>query len=260
MYKWIKSKLEYFYFDKWRFSTWKVDRLSKKHTREEADKLNANYLLKIIKTRNTLPSVSAIYRLKNAQEYLEIAVLSIAPFVKEVIIVDNSSSDNTISIANRLKKQLLGVCKVKIYSYPTTLLLAGKNYQYNLSKKTEGSLAAYYNYAFSLGTSEYLIKCDAHCIFLPKSLQKLQNELRNKPDYISFKGAEIYGRKMSMERYIFKNKNYHYIDGRFSEELKFKEVKLTRGKIKTPVFIHVKRLAFIKHLDSELSPIQSMYK
>jgi glycosyltransferase involved in cell wall biosynthesis len=243
-----------------KFSNWKVDNLSKLHSRAEADLLNSNYLVSLKKAKSSLPSLTAVYRVKNGQEYLEASILSIAPIATEIVVVDNNSSDKTVEIVKRLKAELAHCCQINLYDYCEKLELAGEGYGARVKQNPQGSLANYYKFAFSNATSDYLLKMDAHYIFLPRSLKLIQDHLSHKPDYICYRGKEIFGRRMAIERYIFKNSNYDFVDGKLFEELTFPTKPRSRRKIKTPLFIHAKRLSFVKYAGLSANPIEEKYR
>lgn len=103
-------------------------------------------LKRMINKRAALPSVSAIYRIKNGEIFIRISILAIAPLCKEIICVDNGSTDNTIQILEQLQSELAGICEIKIYHYNKNVHLAGVDYKKRiLSDKGENSstLACY---------------------------------------------------------------------------------------------------------------------
>lgn len=221
-----------------------------------------NFQKDLTLNKKKLPTLSAVFRVKNAQTYLESSVTSIAPICKEIVIVDNNSSDKSLDICYKLQKQLKEVCDIKIYSYKNELAIAGEDYYKNVTESS--SLAAYYTFAFSQATSDYVIKADAHLLYTPLALQKIQNKLRKGRRVIIFKGVELYGMKLSFERYIFKNdSSFRFIDGKLYEELQF-DYKLSkweqfRSTIITPCFIHFKRIRYINDLGSS-NLVEKIYK
>ncbi|MGL6308667.1 glycosyltransferase family 2 protein [Aeromonas veronii] len=212
--------------------------------------------------KKTLPTLSAVFRVKNAETYLELSVTSIALICSEIIIVDNNSSDRTLEIANEIKDKLSNICDVKIYSYNKELAIAGENYGRFLTK--ENSLASYYDFAFSKATSEYVMKADAHLLYVPKALIKIQDMLKKNKRVIIFRGVEVYGMKLSFERYIFKNDGtYSFVDGIFYEELKFNyrlsKLEQLLSTVFMPCFIHFKRLRYISMLGAN-DLVEKLYK
>ena len=212
--------------------------------------------------KNSLPTLSAVFRVKNAEAYLETSVSSIAPICKEIIIIDNNSLDKTLEICAKLKENLKNICEVKVYSYNRELAIAGEEYAMHVNENN--SLAEYYKFAFSKATSEFVMKADAHLLYTPLGLKRIQDKLKEGRRVIIFKGVEIYGMKLSFERYVFKNdSSFKFVDGRYYEELKF-DYKLSkweqiRSTIITPCFIHFKRVRYINNL-GETNLVEKIYK
>ncbi|WP_338295915.1 glycosyltransferase, partial [Escherichia coli] len=92
---------------------------------------------------NSIPvkkySLGAVYRIKNAESTIELAIRSIIDILDEVVIVDNASSDNTKKIILKLKSEYGE--KIKIFQYENELCRAGVGYQECLKKNKDGSLA-----------------------------------------------------------------------------------------------------------------------
>lgn len=237
-------------------------KLKETKKRLEFDSLVGEFQRKLISNKKDLPTISAIFRIKNAETYLESSVTSIAPICTEIVIVDNNSSDKSIDVCYKLQEQLKDVCNVKIYSYKNKLAIAGENYSKTLN--SANSLAAYYTFAFSKATSDYVMKADAHLLYTPLALEKIQNKLRKGRRVIIFKGIELYGMKLSFERYIFKNdESYSFVDGESYEELRF-NYKLSkweqfRSTIMTPCFIHFKRIRYINNIGND-NFVENIYK
>lgn len=202
--------------------------------------------------REILPKISAVIRVKNGSEYIEASILSIVPIVSEVVIVDNNSTDNTIEIVEKLANELKGICDFNISSYDSIIEFAGKGYSERLKNNPNGSLAKFYNYSFSLAKHEYVMKWDAHAIMFDKANHEIQNKIKNKPDAISFRALEFYGKSMNEELRIYnKDIGIDYIDGDDYELLSFNKIgqeSLRVKKIKIPAYYHIKRLSYNKLL------------
>lgn len=108
------------------------------------------------------------------------------------------------------------------------------------------------------------MKADAHLLYTPSGLRKIQNKLRDGRRVVIFKGVELYGMKLSFERYVFKNdSSFRYVDGDFYEELRF-NYKLSkweqiRSTIITPCFIHFKRVRYVSNL-GDVNLVKSLYR
>lgn len=226
------------------------------------DELVYKYIKKVEGNKASLPTLSAVYRVKNAEHFLYTSVCSIAPICNEIIIIDNNSSDNTLQLAEKIKNELNKKVNVKVYSYPIDLAIAGDNYKQEL--KIKGSLADYYNFCFSKATSDYVMKCDAHLLYNPKSLISIQSNLSRDPKVVIFRGVELFGLRLPFERYIFKNDGgFSYDDGEFYEKLNFNyklsKVEQFKSTIFKPVFVHYKR-AFYSKMNDSITMAKQLYK
>lgn len=227
--------------------------------RDYFDEIVGGKIKEIKEKSSELPSISAIYRVKNGSEYIESAILSVSPLVQEIIIVDNGSTDGTKKIIEKLKLELKGIVNIKTFDYLEKTELAGDGYLERVKNNPLGSLAKYYEYCFSLGTSDYLMKCDAHYIFTAKGLSEIQDKLKLNPDVVYFSGCEIYGKELDYEPSLFKRTcGYQFIDKDRWEKLVFNKVKSIY--IYIPVFLHVKRLSYIKSIKKKSSEKYSEVK
>lgn len=218
--------------------------------RNEHDNLVMNYIGRIIKTRDELPSVGAVYRVKNGESFISASILSIAPICKEIIVVDNNSSDRTIEIVEGLKLSLSKITEIKIFKYENELIKAGVGYKKQLKANPSGSLANYYKFCFSKCSCDYLFKVDAHLIFTPLGLNLIQNKIKMKIPYIRFRCDELYGAISSFEPSIFhKNSGWKFVDGELYEVLTFNKINIIKklaSFIFRPVSIHIKRIKYIE--------------
>lgn len=237
-------------------------------TRDTRDSLTVKYLSKAVSDRNKHPSITAVYRVKNGATFIELSILSVAALCREIIIVDNGSTDSTLLIIEKLKNELKDICEIKIFHYAERVALAGDKYYDEVKKHPERSLATYYNYAFSLATSDFVMKCDAHYIYTPAGISKIQSKLislYNHTDVISFRGIEFFGALLACEPYLIRKGSFEYCDSVFFEVLKLKNkrtfLQKIMSRISMPCFIHVKRLSYIKTIHiSKLSPVEYLYK
>ncbi|MCS3601274.1 glycosyltransferase involved in cell wall biosynthesis [Buttiauxella sp. BIGb0471] len=236
-------------------------------SRDQRDVLTLKNIESVIENRKKHPSISAVYRVRNGSQYIELSIISVAPICSEIIIVDNGSTDGTLEIVKRLKDELSSICDIKIFHYNSSVALAGKGYRDEVEKYPERSLAKYYNYAFSLASCEYVMKCDAHCIYTPAGINKIQSKIINlykTNNLFTFRGVEIFGGLLSCEPYLIKKGCFEYYDSDTFEllKLKFKRSFKQRimGRISTPCFIHVKRMSYVKYaFKKESTPIKYLY-
>ena len=210
---------------------------------------------------NSIPvkkySLGAVYRIKNAESTIELAIRSIIDILDEVVIVDNASSDNTKKIILKLKSEYGE--KIKIFQYENELCRAWVGYQECLKKNKDGSLADYYNFSFSKSTTDYILKCDANYIYTKAGKYSIVNALNSGYDVICFPGVEIFGHHHSYEPFLFKrDSKWIFIDDDMWESIKFNKKVLTHHII-LPCFIHVKRLNYIKFYGEAISGVEGLY-
>lgn len=86
------------------------------------------------------PTVSALYVVKNEEEYLPFSIRSVYNAVQEIVVVDNGSTDRTVESIN-------GFSKVKLYS------------------SDETSFSSLRNFALSKITSDWVLIVDADEVF-----------------------------------------------------------------------------------------------
>ncbi|ELR7265951.1 glycosyltransferase, partial [Escherichia coli] len=198
--------------------------------------------------KRKIPSVSVIYRVKNGSEYIEASILSISGLASQIIVVDNNSTDNTRDIVERLSNQLADVCSIQLYSYDKNLAIAGEGYKDQVTKG-DGSLAEFYNFSFSLGDCDYLMKVDAHYIFSAYGVDILQKQIAKNYDGVVFRGLEFFGKWMSNELFLYKRSlGLKYCDGELYEQLMWDKSTVRVKTIIKPLYLHVKRLSYVKNL------------
>ncbi|MCX7205742.1 MAG: glycosyltransferase [Proteobacteria bacterium] len=226
-----------------------------------SDLTTDNLLKSLYLSRDNLPSVAAVYRVKNAAAFLELSVCSILPLCKEIIIVDNNSTDNTREVIESLCLRLKEFADIKYYRYEQKIALAGEGYIDKITLCPDESISKYYEYCFSLPVSEYLLKVDAHCVYTPIAIKKIQSHLVFGSDVIYYRGIEILGKRLSVEPYIFRRSSgYKYSDVKNYELLSFCSKELKKSFIFQPGFLHLKRLVYSKYAFVNAPSIQQIYK
>jgi glycosyltransferase involved in cell wall biosynthesis len=89
------------------------------------------------------PTISALIKCQNEETFLKECINSIKPFVNEIVLINNNSTDGSVKIANSL-----GVKVVNFEGFP------GGNI----------SLADYYNWCTAQTSGDYVIKWDADIV------------------------------------------------------------------------------------------------
>jgi len=103
--------------------------------------------------------ITALWRFKNSEDFLEICIQSILPFVDEVImLVDQNSTDNTDAICKKLAAEFSEKCKY--YAY-TAEVYPWNHPKYNsTSDNSIHSLSYFYNFCMSKSSYKYVMKFD----------------------------------------------------------------------------------------------------
>ncbi|HEY7322511.1 MAG TPA: hypothetical protein VIE89_33520 [Candidatus Binatia bacterium] len=120
--------------------------------------------------------VSAILRLKNEEEYLEMALDSIRPFFDEFVIVYNQCSDRTPDIVAEFARA--EPQRVKAFHYVPKVFPPGSNQHRILPSGNVHSLVHYYNFALSKVSYRVCTKWDGDMIAAPDRLGQVIKRLR----------------------------------------------------------------------------------
>ena len=210
--------------------------------------------------RNNLPGVTAVYRVKNAEEFLRGSLISIIPLAQEIVIVDNGSTDNTKEVIDRFTREYGSLVSVRYYEYDKRIGRAGAGYRKELEEYPDRSIASFYNFCFSKATKDYVVKVDAHLIYSLNRIRQIQKSLSSGYDIIYYRGLEYLGKILSVEPYVFKrNISWEYFDSESYELLKFNG-KYRRKFIVNPAFIHIKRIIYISGILNDKNGIDALYE
>jgi len=108
--------------------------------------------------------ISGIARLKNSAEFLEISIRSHIAYFDEILLVDNQSTDNTLEICKKLKKDFPQ--KIKILTYPSIVKLGTREFAKSVSHEVT-NIAYYYNRVLSHTTYTWSAKIDDDHLAIP---------------------------------------------------------------------------------------------
>lgn len=115
--------------------------------------------------------LSGVARLKNAEHFLELCMESHLPFLDELILVDNESTDKTKEICKKLQKKYPD--KIKFYEYPFYTIPA---WEWNGKIPTNSihSLAYHYNRSFSKAKYSHVMKVDDDNFLIPEKRKDIR--------------------------------------------------------------------------------------
>ena len=126
--------------------------------------------------------ISWVARLKNADYFLETCLESHIPFLDELILVDNQSTDKTKEICKNLLNKYPD--KVKFYEYPHSVNPPSDNNK-EIPTNSVHSLAYYYNRSFSKSKYSHVMKVDDDNFLIPEKWEIIRkNALKNNKYYM----------------------------------------------------------------------------
>jgi hypothetical protein len=110
--------------------------------------------------------LSAMMRVKNEEAFLRASAESVLPFVEEIVIVDNDSTDATPHIAEDLARAYPG--KVRVFSYPHPIAKVGSENQALAAtaagRASPSLLANYYNWCLRQCRMNFVLKWDGDMV------------------------------------------------------------------------------------------------
>jgi glycosyltransferase involved in cell wall biosynthesis len=147
------------------------------------------------------PTLSALIKCHNEETFLRECIQSIQPFVDEIVLINNNSTDESASIASSFDIKI-----INFNGFP------GGNI----------SLADYYNWCTEQTSGDYVIKWDADMIAF-ENYGKLNKYLNGNIEAIFYPLCDLYGDHKHTtkagvcgpEPYVFKRdiKHYNHHDG-----------------------------------------------
>lgn len=111
--------------------------------------------------------LSALYCTYNEEDFIEGSLNLILPFVEEVIVVDNGSTDRTLELIKRFNSD-----KIKIYDFPRTEPV---------------DMGAVRSYSLEKSTGDWFIQVDADEYYPPETLLAIREAISNAGEAISFR-------------------------------------------------------------------------
>lgn len=116
--------------------------------------------------------ISGVARLKNGDDFLEKVIESHLPFLDELILVDNMSTDKTKEICLSLKKKYPQ--KIKFFEYKYDVFPPWT--EEKIETNSLHSLAYYYNWCFSKTKYSHVMKVDDDNLLIPERFKKIREK------------------------------------------------------------------------------------
>ncbi len=111
--------------------------------------------------------LSALYCTYNEEEFIKGSIELVLPFVEEVIVVDNGSTDNTLQKVKQIQSD-----KIKVYDFP---------------RREPVDMGEVRNFSLSKATGDWYIQIDADEYYPPESMASIRYAIENAKDELSFR-------------------------------------------------------------------------
>jgi len=139
-------------------------------------------------------TLSALLCCKNEEAFLALCLEHIEPYVDEIIVVDNGSTDKTKEIASRF-------AKVKLFDYPVT-----------------NNMAEVRNFSLSKATGDFFLQIDADEIYPASEMKKIR-EFIETADGKGFISARVHYKNLAWRSGYAQKDFGHYPDRIYKREV-----------------------------------------
>jgi glycosyltransferase involved in cell wall biosynthesis len=126
--------------------------------------------------------VSAMLRVKNEESKIYYCLKSIYSVFDEIVLVDNASADQTLTIARQFKRDEDREDKIRLYLYPFDIARCGDDNACTPEDSVR-SLAYYYNWCLSKCSYQYVCKWDGDMVLrkdVRESFRRFLKEIQGK--------------------------------------------------------------------------------
>jgi hypothetical protein len=214
------------------------------------------------RARRTDRTLSAMFRVRDEEEYLERSVLSIVDDVDEIVIVDNLSTDSTPAIIGELVRRHPD--KVRSYTYPYEVARQGDENAALAAEpgglKSPRLLANFYNWCLDKCTMGYILKWDGDMIATPEFSAVCDEFRRSSLQLVHFTGVNLHENRTHLikgrpiedtEPRFFRRVGAHYDNGfvsceRLVSPFEFRFAELS-GREKRLCYVHMKYCKSIRY-------------
>ena len=127
----------------------------------------------VLQGKRRKKGVSAMLRVKNEERKILYCLGSLTHVFDEVVLIDNGSTDSTLELVRRFKKDRDPQERISLFSYPFAVARCGKEHR-GTPEDSVHSLVYYYNWCLSKCRHSYVFKIDADMIVLPEGTRRLR--------------------------------------------------------------------------------------
>ena len=122
------------------------------------------------------PGISGFMRLRNEEQFVEMAIESAVDCLDELVIVHNGCTDRTPEIIEACRQR--HPHKVRVFEYKPTVYLPGSVEHRTHPMDSPNSLVNYYNFALAKTTHKIALKIDGDDLYLPELFRKTTDKVR----------------------------------------------------------------------------------
>lgn len=127
--------------------------------------------------------VSAMLRVKNEEGKILYCLSSILDVFDEIVLVDNGSTDSTLELVKRFKRDRDHRDKISLFSYPFQIVRCGDENR-NAPEDSVHTSAYYYNWSLSKCRYSYVFKVDADMVVVPNGARRMRTLFRGLSPFI----------------------------------------------------------------------------
>lgn len=137
-----------------------------------------NPLIEYIKQKDRIDGISAMMRVRNGEDYLELCILSVIDQVDEIICVFNNCQDNTEKILLNLENKYPN--KIFVYKYIPIVYPPNSSKYLETPSTSPNALNYYYNFALSKTKYSHVFKLDDDQLYHKNALTKYKKVVTDK--------------------------------------------------------------------------------
>lgn len=119
------------------------------------------------------PGLSAVLRVRDESRNLPWVLPPLLSAVSEVVLIDNLSSDGTVSVASRLADSAGALERLRVESYPFPVSRCGWEHLHTPADSVH-SLVHYYNWSFTRARRRHTLKWDGDMVLTHEGVSALR--------------------------------------------------------------------------------------